>query len=147
MRDSEYEEEKRTVETIASLRAQLVASENALVVEKKQHENTRANAETLAERLAKLEEWEKVAFERNELIEAARNAIPESEHPLEKTPHNWAWQIRTLGEDRRAAYEHLAVERDRVKKLEAALKEALEMVYDDETPAALQLRAVLKGGG
>jgi hypothetical protein len=30
------------------------------------------------------------------------------EHPNHETPHNWAWQVRMLGEDRRAAYQELA---------------------------------------
>ena len=42
--------------------------------------------------------------ERNELISAARDAIPEGEHPKDETPSNWAWQIRGLGADRNAAY-------------------------------------------
>src|SRR5438874_7832066 len=39
----------------------------------------------------------------DDLIEAARVAIPAGEHPKEETPHNWAWQVRELGADRRAA--------------------------------------------
>jgi hypothetical protein len=33
------------------------------------------------------------------LIAAAKDAIPQSEHPAEDTASNWAWQIRNLGLD------------------------------------------------
>jgi hypothetical protein len=46
--------------------------------------------------------------ERDELIAAAKAAIPEAEHPSIETYETWAWQIRTLGEDRRAAYRNIA---------------------------------------
>jgi uncharacterized protein (DUF3084 family) len=45
-----------------------------------------------------------LARERDSLIEAAKAAIPSEEHPTKETPANWAWQIRILGEDRRAVY-------------------------------------------
>lgn len=43
-----------------------------------------------------------------DLIAAVRSAVPPGEHPVHETPHNWAWQVRMLGEDRRAAYRELA---------------------------------------
>jgi hypothetical protein len=46
----------------------------------------------------------RLAEERDELIEAAKSAIPEAEHPTSGSADDWAWQIRNLGEDRRAAY-------------------------------------------
>jgi hypothetical protein len=42
-----------------------------------------------------------------DFIAAARSAVPEAEHPKHDSPHNWAWQVRLLGQDRRAAYEQL----------------------------------------
>ena len=54
----------------------------------------------------------------DDLIEAARVAIPAGEHPKEETPHNWAWQVRELGADRRAAYAELAIAREQIKVLE-----------------------------
>ena len=49
-----------------------------------------------------------------DFVEAARAAIPADEHPKEGTYHNWAWQIRVLGEDRRAVYKHLARAEERL---------------------------------
>lgn len=49
-----------------------------------------------------------------DFVEAARAAIPADEHPKESTYHNWAWQIRVLGEDRRAVYKQLARAQERL---------------------------------
>ena len=38
----------------------------------------------------------------SDFIDAAKDAIPAGEYPLEPTPSNWAWQVRMLGADRRA---------------------------------------------
>ena len=54
----------------------------------------------------------------DDFIEAARAAIPFGEHPKQETPHNWAWQVRELGADRRAAYAELAMARAQIKALE-----------------------------
>lgn len=53
----------------------------------------------------------------DDFIDAARAAIPAGEHPKEETPHNWAWQVRVLGTDRRAAYEELAIAREQIRAL------------------------------
>lgn len=51
----------------------------------------------------------RVESERNALLAAAKEAIPESEHPADPTiVHDWAWQIKVLGEDRRAIYKQKA---------------------------------------
>jgi hypothetical protein len=42
-----------------------------------------------------------------DFIAAARSAVPQAEHPKHESPHNWALQVRLLGQDRRAAYEQL----------------------------------------
>lgn len=60
--------------------------------------------ELRAENARQAEEIARLASERDALIDAAKDAIPESEHPAEPTPHYWSWQIRQLGEDRRSAY-------------------------------------------
>jgi hypothetical protein len=49
-----------------------------------------------------------------DFIAAARSAVPEAEHPKHESPHNWAWQVRLLGQDRRAAYEQLEQVRQEV---------------------------------
>ena len=54
----------------------------------------------------------------DEFIEATRAAIPAGEHPKDETPHNWAWQVRALGADRRAAYAELSTARAQIKALE-----------------------------
>lgn len=56
--------------------------------------------------LERIQELRKAKAERDELLAAAAVAIPEAEHPKDPTVHNWAWQVRTLGEDRRAVYKH-----------------------------------------
>lgn len=72
----------------------------------------------------------RVESERNALLAAAKEAIPEGEHPADPSiVHDWAWQLKVLGEDRRAVYkqkaeaEHaLANERTATKLLEDALE-------------------------
>lgn len=51
----------------------------------------------------------RVESERNALLAAAKEAIPEAEHPADPTiVHDWAWQVKKLGEDRRAIYKQKA---------------------------------------
>jgi hypothetical protein len=51
----------------------------------------------------------------DDFIDAARAAIPTDEHPKDETPHDWAWQVRMLGDDRRAVYAELAMARAQLK--------------------------------
>jgi hypothetical protein len=53
-------------------------------------------------------ELSRVKAERDELLEAAKAAIPAAEYPRDPTIGNWAWQIRNLGDDRRACYRLLS---------------------------------------
>jgi hypothetical protein len=63
--------------------------------------------------------------ERDELIAAAAQAIPPDEHPADPTPSNWAWQIMTLGQDRRLIYKQAAETTVAMNKLRAERDEAL----------------------
>jgi hypothetical protein len=58
-----------------------------------------------------------------DFIDACKAAIPQSEHPKEETPHNWSWQIRMLGEDRRAAYRKNARQAETIARLRRVLDE------------------------
>jgi hypothetical protein len=69
-----------------------------------------------------MKELDKVNGELGELVSAAKAAIPDEEHPKDLTPDNWAWQIRMLGEDRRAAYRQRGEDRAENARLRAALK-------------------------
>jgi hypothetical protein len=69
-----------------------------------------------------MKELDKVRGELGELISAAKAAIPDEEHPKDPTSDNWAWQIRALGEDRRAAYRQRGEDRAENARLRAALK-------------------------
>lgn len=81
---------------------------------------------------------ERAERERDELLAAAREAIPAAEHPAEKTAHNWAWQIKALGQDRRFAYEQMDRQAhfsgERVARAEGALR---EIAGDDDPHEAV----------
>lgn len=64
---------------------------------------------------------------RDELIAAAKVAIPETEHPAIDTYETWAWQIRTLGEDRRAAYRSIAELRQQLAEAKGMREALLEI--------------------
>lgn len=99
-----------------------------------------------------MRELDKVKGELGELVAAAKSAIPDSEHPADPTPDNWAWQIRVLGEDRRAAYRQREEARNEnatlMRKL-AELKrvaEWAEILLRELAPeVATQIRRVLAG--
>jgi hypothetical protein len=72
--------------------------------------------------------WRTVG-ELNRLVHAARQAVPESKHPASGTVDDWAFQIRALGEDRRACY----AQRDRARiDLEVERKKVADLMRQNE---------------
>jgi hypothetical protein len=105
---------------------ELTAAMRRISSDTEKTEVMRQRAEKAEHELRDAREWqtkylkrlEGVQVDYDELLAAAKHAIPEDEHPAEKTAHNWAWQIRVLGDDRRAAYRQRATARDEAKRLE-----------------------------
>ena len=100
------------------------------------HHSTTMDLNGLAFRFAKVTDelaetrkaLEAAQAELADIISYARKAIPESEHPADPAPHNWAWQIGAMGEDRRAAYRLLDEARAKLaetrKELESSRADA-----------------------
>lgn len=72
-----------------------------------------------------------------ELIAASTAAIPEAEHPKDPTVSNWAWQIRNLGEDRRACYRA----REAAEAKLADRERDIDALKDEVTECAMKLAA------
>lgn len=92
-------------------------------------------------------ELQRVTTERDALIDAAKLAIPASEHPLEKTTSNWAWQIRNLGDDRRAIYAQRDALQESNRQESAAMALLLERECQDGDKLAEALGVPRTEGG